>query len=110
MMPIVPMKSSTGIPFRAWMFLKAFSEVNGLCCDAVWPPADPTPISHPTVIPAIARIIPCSLMLCCGAPFLLTFAEYGDKTWGRLQHTARLQPAYHRFLRASQAGLKSRAG
>jgi len=41
---------------------------------------------------------------------LLRFAEYGDKLWGGLQPVAGLQPAYPRFLRASQAGLKSRAG
>ena len=41
---------------------------------------------------------------------LLSFAEYGDKMWGKLQPAAGLRPAYHRFLRVSQAGLKSRAG
>jgi len=41
---------------------------------------------------------------------LLSFAEYGGKMWGKLQPAAGLRPAYHRFLRVSQAGLKSRAG
>ena len=36
----------------------------------------------------------------------MRFAEDGDKMWGRLQPVAGLQPAYHRLLRASEAGLK----
>src|SRR5438552_3501365 len=51
--PMVPMNSSTGIPFRTWTFLKTWSDICG--CGA-WPPAAATLVTHATIPAAIARL------------------------------------------------------
>src|SRR5260370_30963962 len=56
MTPMVPMKSSTGIPLRTWTFLKTCSEVCRLACDAACGAANVMPANHRTVPPAITRI------------------------------------------------------
>jgi hypothetical protein len=61
MTPIVPMKSSTGMPLSTWTFLKASSDINGrfdgvVCAETAPPPASQAiPINHATPSPA-ARI------------------------------------------------------
>ena len=39
--PIVPMNSSTGMPFRIWTFLKTSSAMRGCCACGAWPPRRP---------------------------------------------------------------------
>src|SRR5215475_8126594 len=55
MIPMVPMKSSTGMPLSTWMFLKTESDV----CNfggAAWGAAKTLPTSQMTVMTATARI------------------------------------------------------
>src|SRR5882724_5533799 len=59
MTPMVPMKSSTGIPFSAWMFLKVCSEVRFAGAAAGWAKAAPTKdrlAKHRTAGTAMNRI------------------------------------------------------
>src|SRR2546426_10581952 len=62
MIPIVYRKSSQGIPFSAWTFLKTWSDRRGFPCGAVCPPANPAPVSPTTAIPIIASSIPLNLI------------------------------------------------
>src|SRR6185369_766890 len=41
--PIVPMNSSTGMPLRTWIFLKACSDVCGLAAAGAWARANTIP-------------------------------------------------------------------
>ena len=52
MIPMVPMKSSTGIPRSTWMFLKASSASCNFSGDAAWPSANGRLLSHTTAMPA----------------------------------------------------------
>ena len=56
MIPIVPRKSSTGIPLSTWTFLKTCSARRGFSCDADCAAAKPTPISPTTAISVAASI------------------------------------------------------
>ena len=56
MIPMVSMKSSTGIPLSAWMFLKTCSAISGLSADAGWATANPAPISATAMTSVVASI------------------------------------------------------